>query len=206
MACGTGRHLEYFRQYYEAEGLDLDAGLLEIAAERNPESPLHQADMVDYSLDKDFDVVTCLFSSIGYVASVERMRQAISNMARHLRPRGVLILEPWFGPEEWEDGHVSSLYVDQPQLKAARMNVARSKGRLSVLASVTSSQTPPASLTSPRSTLCSSLPAMSTARHFRGRDLKFISMNKALRGEDCTSVVGLDSPARGLLIPGGVMS
>jgi SAM-dependent methyltransferase len=133
VACGTGRHLEYLRRYYEVEGLDLDAELLQIAGERNPGTPLHQADMVEFSLARDFDAVTCLFSSIGYVTSVERLCQAIWNMARHLRRGGVLIVEPWFGPEEWEDGHVSGRYVDQPGLKAARMNVGRSEGRVTIL-------------------------------------------------------------------------
>jgi SAM-dependent methyltransferase len=133
VACGTGRHLEYLRRHYDAEGLDLNAELLEIAAERNPETPFHQADMVNFSLPRDFDVVTCLFSSIGYVNGLEGMHQAISNMAKHVRAGGVLILEPWFGPDDWEDGHVSALYVDQPRMKAARMNVSRSEGRFSVL-------------------------------------------------------------------------
>jgi SAM-dependent methyltransferase len=133
VACGTGRHLEYLREHYEVEGVDLDAGLLEIARQRNPGMRLHQANMVDFGLNRQFDVVTCLFSSIGYLTSREAMRRGIENMVTHLRIGGLLIVEPWFEPDDWEDGHVASLYIDQPNLKAARMNVSRSQGRLSIL-------------------------------------------------------------------------
>ena len=94
VACGTGKHLEHLRAHYDAEGLDLNADLLAIARERNPETKLHEVDMVDFDLDEQFDAVTCLFSSIGYVQTVERLDQAIATMARHLSARGVLVVEP----------------------------------------------------------------------------------------------------------------
>ena len=34
VACGTGKHLEQLRAWYEVSGLDLDPQLLEIAKER----------------------------------------------------------------------------------------------------------------------------------------------------------------------------
>ena len=72
VACGTGRHLELLSDGYRVEGLDLDAQLLAVARERLPSVPLHSGDMRDFELGRRFDVVTCLFSSIGYFRDVHR--------------------------------------------------------------------------------------------------------------------------------------
>jgi hypothetical protein len=53
-------------------------------------------------------------------------------MARHLEPGGVLVVEPWLSPEVWLDRHVAAVFVDEPELKIARMNVARREGNLSM--------------------------------------------------------------------------
>ena len=78
VACGTGLHLALLRDYFEVEGADLDPEMLAIAAERLPGVPLHEADMVMIDLGREFDVVTCLFSSVGYTVTVERLRQAFA--------------------------------------------------------------------------------------------------------------------------------
>jgi ubiquinone/menaquinone biosynthesis C-methylase UbiE len=67
VACGTGLHLSHLKEHFTVAGLDIDAELLAIARHRNPEVPLYQADMTDFTLGQTFDVVTCLFSAIGYV-------------------------------------------------------------------------------------------------------------------------------------------
>lgn len=101
VACGTGGHLSYFRQMFTCHGVDLDGGLLEVARRRLPDVPLTRADMTGFDLGQRFDAVTCLFSSIGYTASVAGLRAATRAMARHLNPGGVLIIEPWILPEAW---------------------------------------------------------------------------------------------------------
>ena len=83
VACGTGAHLEHLTAY-EVEGLDLDPEMLAVARERLPEVSFHEGDMADFDLGKRFDAVVCLFSSIGYVRTEERLRSAIASMAGHL--------------------------------------------------------------------------------------------------------------------------
>jgi SAM-dependent methyltransferase len=133
VACGTGKHLEHLSARYRVEGLDREPQLLVIARRRNPGAPLHRGDMVDFALGKTFDAVTCLFSSIAYVPDVDHLRRAVANMAAHVAPGGVLLVEPWFGPDEWQDGHIGALFVDEPELKATRLNVARSAHSRSIL-------------------------------------------------------------------------
>ena len=132
VACGTGAHLEHLTGY-QAEGLDLDPEMLAIARERLPNVAFHEDDMAGFDLGKRFDAVVCMFSSIGYVRTEERLRSAIASMARHLKPGGILIVEPWLSPDDWRDRHVGAVFVDQPELKIARMNVAGRDGNVSVV-------------------------------------------------------------------------
>ncbi len=124
VACGTGGHVPYLRDDFDYEGLDLDPEMLRLARDRFPGIPFHHADMVDFDLGRQFDVVTCLFSSISYTGTEPRLRQAVATLARHLRPGGILIIAPFMPPEEWIPGHPHAIFVDQPDLKLARINVS----------------------------------------------------------------------------------
>jgi SAM-dependent methyltransferase len=133
VACGTGAHLEHLAGRYEVEGLDLDAEMLAVARERLPNVAFHQADMADFNLGRRFDAVACMFSSIGYVKTEDRLRSAAAAFARHLEPGGVLVVEPWLEPHVWQDGHLGATFVDEPELKIARMNVAARDGAVSIV-------------------------------------------------------------------------
>jgi len=87
---------------------------------------------VDFNLDRSFDVVTCLFCSIGYLKTIDHLEQAISSMARHLKPGGMVFVEPWLSPENYWANRVTANLVDQPDLKIAWMYVSELKERLSV--------------------------------------------------------------------------
>ncbi|MFP5351458.1 MAG: class I SAM-dependent methyltransferase [Actinomycetota bacterium] len=133
VACGTGRHLELLQESFEVEGLDLDAQFLDIAARRVPGVPLHQADMVSFDLGKTFDIVLCLFSSIGYMETPDRLGRSCERLARHVAPGGLLMVEPWLMPDIYEEGHIGLLTVDKPHLKIARMDSSKRDGDVSVL-------------------------------------------------------------------------
>jgi hypothetical protein len=64
------------------------ASYLHAARMKNPAGNYIRADMMDFSLDRTYDVVTCLFSAIGIVRTFERLERAIACMARHVRPAG----------------------------------------------------------------------------------------------------------------------
>lgn len=132
VACGTANHITHLNDQYEIEGVDLDEQMLEIARRKHPVVTFLQGDMLDFRIDRSFDVVTCLFSSIGYVKTVTRLNQAIANMARHLVPGGLLIVEPWLMSETYQPGTVHAAFVDEPELKIARINVCLAEDGLSV--------------------------------------------------------------------------
>ncbi len=132
VCCGTGSHLVHLQERFEVRGVDHSAAMLRVARRRLPGIRFHRADMVDFDLGRRFDIVICLFSSIGYARTFSRMRRAIAAMARHVAPGGVLAVEPWFTPAEWKTGsiHVATL-VDEPELKVVRANSSLRRGMLS---------------------------------------------------------------------------
>jgi ubiquinone/menaquinone biosynthesis C-methylase UbiE len=132
VACGTGHQLEFLAKSFDAEGLDLSPGLLECAKKRNPGLAFHCADMRTFDLSARFDAITCLFSSIGYMMTIADLEQAVATMARHLVPGGVLIIEPWLTPDVWKSGSVHGMFIDDPDLKIARVNTSLTRGRLSI--------------------------------------------------------------------------
>jgi SAM-dependent methyltransferase len=89
--------------------------------------------MREFDLGERFDVVTCLFSSIGYVRGLQELDRAIAAMARHVAAGGLLVIEPWFAPEDWGDGHIFARFVDEPDLKLARMNRGDREGDVAVM-------------------------------------------------------------------------
>ena len=126
VACGTGRHLEHLAQNsgFDCTGVDLDHEMLAIARERVPAAIFYAGDMCDFALDVEYDVVACLFSSIGYARTVERMNRAVANMASHVLSGGILVVEPWITPESWIVGKIHSSTVETDEFVVTRMMVA----------------------------------------------------------------------------------
>ena len=129
VACGTGKHLEILRRDFECQGLDLNARFVEIAAARTG-VPVHLGDMDAFDLGSRFDVVTCLFSAVGYTHD---LHGAIASMARHVAPGGVLIVEPWFRLEQWNAGRVYVLDHEGDGTRIVRMGHSRLEGNVSVM-------------------------------------------------------------------------
>ena len=133
VACGTGGHEQHLRREFAVTGLDIDPEMLAIARERLPDVEFHCASMVDFTLDRKFDVVMCLFSAIGYANTSEKLQQAIRTMGDHLVPGGILVVEPWLSLQEYRPGAVFSTFVDQPDLKVARINTNMVRGNQSII-------------------------------------------------------------------------
>ena len=133
VACGTGTHAGLLSKFYKVEGIDLNANMLKVARKKHPEIRFSRGDMRDFDLGRQFDIVTCLFSAIGYMKTKTELQNAVKSMARHLRPGGVLLVEPWFTPEQWRLGHVHTSYVDKPDIEIVRMSHSSKRGKISLL-------------------------------------------------------------------------
>lgn len=132
-ACGTGKHIEHLKNFYDAEGLDISEELLTIAENRCPGNKFHQSDMTDFQLGKKYDVVTCLFSSIAYVRSLDNLFKAVKTMSEHLNTNGILIIEPWFSKETFWTNKVTVNHFDEKDLKITWMYTSQREDDLSIL-------------------------------------------------------------------------
>ncbi len=133
VACGTGWHAGFLGKQYKVEGIDINAGMLKMARKKYPGIHFSQGDMRSFDLHRQFDVVTCLFSAIGYMKSKADLQTAVKNMSRHIAPGGVLLLEPWFTPDQWHIGYVSTVRVDKPDIQIVRMSHSAKRGKLSLI-------------------------------------------------------------------------
>ena len=122
VACGTGLHLRNFRNGVDVEGVEPHPRLRAIARDRLPDVPLHDGDMRTFELGRQFDVVTCLFSAIGYMLTLDDLHSAIQHMAAHVSPGGVLVVEPWFHPDAWIDGLVIAESANVDDVAIARLS------------------------------------------------------------------------------------
>lgn len=105
VACGTGLDLAHLQRWYDVAGIDRSAAMLDVARSRlGAGVPLHAEDMRDFDLQRQFEVVTCLFSSIGYLTTDDDLRHAFQRFAAHLVPGGVLVVDGWIRPDAWRDG------------------------------------------------------------------------------------------------------
>jgi SAM-dependent methyltransferase len=131
VACGTGRHLEFLRRGHPVVGVDGSREMLGFARRRLPGVRLVLGDMRAFHLHRQFDVVTCLFSAIGHLQTKEEVRLTFANLARHLRPGGVMIVEPWISPAGFRAGYFHLRTFDGPTLKAARLAFSARRGNRS---------------------------------------------------------------------------
>jgi len=133
VACGTGRHLEYLKDEFSCMGVDISKDMLEFAMRNVNGVVLKQADMTKLNLGKQFDVITCLFSSIGYVKTYTNLRKTIQGFARHLKTGGVVLIEPWLTKSTFKEGHLGMETYDGSDAKIARLCVSKIRGNFSVL-------------------------------------------------------------------------
>lgn len=133
VACGTAEHARLLTADHalHVDGLDLEPGFVRIAREKLPGAKVHEADMAAFDLPDRYDVVLCLFSSIGYLRSIDRVREALGCFHAHLAPGGIVIVEPWFPPGFLTDGRVGCTTVQGEGVHVARMNHIRTAGRMS---------------------------------------------------------------------------
>ena len=133
IACGTGRHLKYLKQWFSCIGVDLNEEILNVAKKNVTGVVFKKADMITLHLNKKFDVITCLFSSIGYVKTRANLQKTLQNFADHLKSGGVVIIEPWITPSEYREGSSHMETYDGEDIKIARLSVSNRKGNISII-------------------------------------------------------------------------
>jgi ubiquinone/menaquinone biosynthesis C-methylase UbiE len=133
LACGTGEHARLLARRFDVVATDLNQDMLKVARRKTNAVKFVRADMADFDLRRRFDVVLCLFSSIGYLKTYDRLENSIDRIGRHLVPGGVAIIEPWFTRESYTAGKPHAAVMGTDDVRIARVSVSKVRGLLSVM-------------------------------------------------------------------------
>lgn len=133
-ACGSGEHARLLAEAgFAVDGLDLDPALLRLAKQKHPAGRFVEADMADFTLPRHYDGVLCLFSSIGYLKTLDRVERALHCFREHLAPGGIIVVEPWFQPDVLRPGRVVRNTGEAGGVRVDRVSRMEVDGRLSRL-------------------------------------------------------------------------
>jgi ubiquinone/menaquinone biosynthesis C-methylase UbiE len=133
VACGTGLHLKHLKDDFSCTGVDVSKSMLKIARKNAKGVTFKEADMKTLRLGKQFDVIVCLLSSIGYVKTVASLEKTIRNFSRHLKKGGLALIEPSHAKSFYVSGEPRITTYDGKDTKIARVNVTRIRQATAVL-------------------------------------------------------------------------
>lgn len=134
VACGTGEHMRHLTATgFRVDGIDLDERFVQLAARKNAQSRIWCSDMAGLSIGERYDAVLCLFSSIAYVRTLERLIATLHGFRQHLNVGGVIIVEPWFGPGQLDPSFVMRNAAEAPGLRVERISHLEILDRISRL-------------------------------------------------------------------------
>ncbi|MEM7338376.1 MAG: class I SAM-dependent methyltransferase [Actinomycetota bacterium] len=103
--CGTGRvAIELARRGWQPVGVDADADMIAYARRNAPELPWAVADLAEVRLDEPVDVVVMAGDVLAFVVP-GREAAAVANLARQLRPGGVLVTGGQVPDGSWLDAY-----------------------------------------------------------------------------------------------------
>jgi SAM-dependent methyltransferase len=94
VACGTGGMTALLARTYRVSGLDISAGMLDVARQKLPDGiPLYLADMTCFRLDVKFDAVVCAYQGINHLLSLPAWKNFFDCAYEHLNDGGVLVFD-----------------------------------------------------------------------------------------------------------------
>jgi SAM-dependent methyltransferase len=133
VACGTAEHarLLFEKHGFEVDALDLEPAFVHIARTKLRSGNVYEGDMVSFNVPRCYDVVLCLFSSIGYVRTLENVRRCFECFRDHLCEGGIMIVEPWFAPDAFFPGRFSVDIAEGDGVTVCRMSHSEVDGAIS---------------------------------------------------------------------------
>ena len=133
VACGTGLHIKYLKDDFVCTGVDISKSMLKIARKNVKGVTFKEADMKTLRLRKQFDVIVCLLSSIGYVKTAARLEKTIQNFSKHLKKGGLALVEPSHAKSAYVNGEPRITTYDGREVKIARVNYTNFRQATAVL-------------------------------------------------------------------------
>jgi ubiquinone/menaquinone biosynthesis C-methylase UbiE len=133
VACGTGLHLKHLKDDFSCTGVDISKSMLKIARKNAQGVTFKEADMKTLRLGKQFDIIVCLLSSIGYVKTAASLEKTIWNFSKHLKKGGLALIEPSHAKSVYVSGEPHITTYDGKDAKIARINVTKIRQTTAVL-------------------------------------------------------------------------
>jgi SAM-dependent methyltransferase len=101
-------------------GIDLSQNMVERARKRLVDAQLlpgvvvsfNQGDVRTVRMEQKFDAVISLFHVMSYQTTNDDLLASVTTAAEHLRPRGVLVFDFWYGP---------AVVMERPMVRIKRM-------------------------------------------------------------------------------------
>lgn len=124
LACGTGNHAQYYAdqdwQISLTDGSDDMISLTRKKFKNHKNVSVSKMDMLEFnSFDKPFDVILCLFDSIGYLVTNENIQTLLTQISQNLKKDGVFIFEYWNAGaflRNFESCRVKRIELDQKEI------------------------------------------------------------------------------------------
>jgi ubiquinone/menaquinone biosynthesis C-methylase UbiE len=133
VACGTGSYLKYLKNNFKCVGTDVNEEMLKIARKKVKGVKLSKKDMIDFNLNKKFDVILCLFASIGFVKTEANLKKTIVNFSNHLNPGGIVIIDPWLTKSEFKPELIYATTFNSKDEKMVRLTIYKLKNKISII-------------------------------------------------------------------------
>jgi len=133
VGCGTGLHLKHLKDDFSCTGVDVSKSMLKIARKNVKGATFKEADMKNLNLGKQFDVIVCLLSSIGYVKTAVSLEKTIQNFSKHLKKGGLALIEPSHAKSFYVSGEPRITAYNGKDAKIARVNFTKIRQATAVL-------------------------------------------------------------------------
>ena len=133
VACGTGLHLKNLKDDFSCTGVDISKSMLKIARKNAKGVTFKEADMKTLRLGKQFDVIICLLSSIGYVKTAASLEKTIRKFSKHLKKGGLALIEPSHAKSVYVNGEPRITTYNGKDAKIARVNFTKFRQATAVL-------------------------------------------------------------------------
>ena len=130
VACGTGEHLKYLKNNFSCTGIDINNEMLKIAKKKVKGIVFKKSNMINFHLNKKFDVIICLFDSIAYLKTYRNLEKTIKCFYKHLKHGGVMIIEGFITKSQFKPNHLYMNVHDSNNLKVARIGTSKIKNDL----------------------------------------------------------------------------
>lgn len=132
VACGSGLHLTALRDYFGlVEGTETFEPMCRKARLRAAPSTIHHADARTLVLPRTFDAIVVLFSTIARARTLGELTDTVSNLARHLSSGGVLVVDPWYTPSDWNAKPLEYIVASTDDAIVIRASHVLRKGNVS---------------------------------------------------------------------------